>query len=96
MPVNPGRLCHHHGRPCISRPAPWPGDPGFGLSFRTAKPDRAASPEGKDLGLVILNEVKDLAPKAVQIQSRDPSGEKHAVRMTNPPLFLRDDRGLSS
>ena len=27
--------------------------------------------------------MKDLAPKAVQIQSRDPSGEKHAVRMTN-------------
>jgi len=32
--------------------------------------------------VVILNEVKDLAPNAVQIQSRDPSGEKHAVRMT--------------
>ena len=41
---------------------------------------------------VILNEVKDLAPKAVQIQSRDPSGEKHAVRMTNKDNPARSGR----
>ncbi len=61
--------------------------------LRTTKNEAPA--KGRER-VVILNEVKDLAPKAVKIQSRDPSGEKHAVRMTNPPPFLRDDRGLSS
>jgi len=47
--------------------------------LRTTKNEAPA--KGRER-VVILNEVKDLAPKAVQIQSRDPSGEKHAVRMT--------------
>ena len=69
--------------------------------LRTTKNEAPA--KGRER-VVILNEVKDLAPKAVQIQSRDPSGEKHAVRMTTSvpserQLFVvpseRSDRGAS-